>query len=125
MKKERFDLRDIILIIKKQKQIDAELSLEFDCYIETDDIKPLVKVINYAINYIRKLSDQSLYISLNAGMRGFTISLTAHTASQEFPAISPKVNEALRSYDAVLEQKSEPGKFVQLTIIFKKEIVTV
>lgn len=125
MEKERFDLRDLILIIKEQKQIDAELALEFDCHIETDDVKPLVKVINYAINYIRQLSDLPLHISLNAGLRGFTIGFTTHTVLSEFPAISPKVNETLLPYNAILEEKGEPGKYAQLLISFRERIMTV
>jgi hypothetical protein len=120
MEKESFDLRDLILMIKEQKQIDAKLALEFDCNIETDDVKPLVKVINYAINYIRQLTDQSLQISLNASMRGYTLSFTASIVLLDLPAINPKVNEALLPYNAVLEQKGEPGKFAQLLISFRK-----
>lgn len=108
MEKERFDLRDIILMIKEQKQIVAELALEFDCHIETDDVKPLVKVINYIINYIRQISDQPLHISLNAGMRGFTIGFTAYTVLWELPAINPKVNEALLPYNAYWNKKASP-----------------
>lgn len=120
MEKEKVDLRDLILKIKEQKGVDTNLALEFDCVIETDDVTPLVKVINYAINYINQLTDQSLHISLNATSRGITMSLMAFTAAMDFPDISPKVNEALAPYNASLEPKGEPGKYVQLLINFKK-----
>lgn len=113
-----FDLRDLLLRIKEQKQIDAELTLEFDCVIETEDVAPLVKVINYAINYITRLSEQPLHISLNATMRGYTIGFTAFTTTSNWPEISPKVNEALNPFNAVLEQKGEPGKYAHLLITF-------
>ncbi len=118
MEKESIDLRNLILMIKEQKQINTNLALEFDCRIETDNVNPLVKVINYAINYISQLTDKPLHISLNAGTRGITISFTAFTVLLDLPAISPKVNEALVPYNAVLEQKGEPGKFIQLLISF-------
>ena len=120
MEKESIDLRNLILMIKEQKQINTNLALEFDCLIETDDVKPLVKVINYAINYINQLTDQPLHISLNATMKGITISFTAFTVSLDLPEINPKVNEALVPYNAVLEQKGEPGKYIQLLINFRK-----
>ena len=60
MEKETVDLRDLILMIKEQKQVNANFSLEFDCVIETDNITPLIKVINYAINYINQLVGRSL-----------------------------------------------------------------
>lgn len=120
MEKETVDLRDLILMIKEQKQMNANLALEFDCVIEADDVKPLIKVINYAINYISRLTDQQQQISLNASMSGITISFTAFTASSDLPAINPQVNEALTPYNAVLEQKGEPGKYTQLLISFGK-----
>lgn len=120
MELEAVDLRDLILMIKEQKQMNANLSLEFDCVIETDDVKPLIKVINYAINYISQLTDQEQQISLNASMSGITISFTAFTSSTELPEISTQVNEALVPYNAALEQKGESGKYTQLLISFSK-----
>ena len=120
MENESIDLRDLILLIKEQKQINANLALEFDCFIETDDVKPLVKVINYAINYISQLTDQQLQISLNASMSGIKIGFTAFIETLEIPAINPQVNEVLIPYNAVLEQKGEPGKYTQLLISFSK-----
>jgi len=119
MEKEKIDLRDLILMIKEHKQINTNVALEFDCVIETEDVKPLVKVINYAMNYINQLTDQPLHISLNATNRGITMSFMAFTVLADFPAISPKVSEALIPYNAELEQKGEPGKYAQLLINFK------
>lgn len=120
MEKESVDLRDLILMIKEQKQVNANFSLEFDCVVETDDITPLVKVINYAINYISQLTDQPQEISLNASMSGITIGFTTFTDKLELPAINPQVNEALVAYNAILEQKGDPGKYTQLLITFKQ-----
>ncbi|HID38566.1 MAG TPA: hypothetical protein EYP36_03515 [Calditrichaeota bacterium] len=120
MEKGSVDLRDLILMINEQKQMNANLALEFDCVIETDDVKPLVKVINYAINYVNQLTDQPQQISLNSTMSGITISFTAFTVLSDFSVISPQVNEALVPYNALLEQKGEPGKYIQLLISFKK-----
>ena len=120
MEKETVDLRDLLLMIKEQKQMDANLALEFDCEIETSDVKPLVKVINYAINYISQLSDQQQQISLNTSMSGITISFTAFTSHIDLPEINPQVNITLADYNASLEQKGEPGKYIQLLISFKE-----
>ena len=120
MEKETVDLRDLILMIKEQKQVNANFSLEFDCVIETDDVTPLIKVINYAINYVNQLTNQPQEISLNASMRGITIGFTTFTELTELPAINPQVQEALVTYNAVLEQKGESGKYTQLLISFEK-----
>jgi hypothetical protein len=119
MEKETVDLRDLILMVKEQKQMNANFTLEFDCVIETDDVTPLVKVINYAINYINQLTDKPQEISLNASMRGITIGFTTFTELLDLPAINPQVSEALVPYNAILEQKGEPGKYTQLLITFR------
>lgn len=115
---ESVDLRQLLMKINEQKQINANLALEFDCIIDTEDLKPLIKVINYCINYISQLTDQQQQISLNASMSGITIGFTAFTESTNLPELSPQVNEALAPYGAKLEQKSEPGKYIQLLITF-------
>jgi len=120
---ESIDLRDLLMKIKEQKQMNANLTLEFDCIIETEDVMPLIKVINYCINYISQLTDQQQQISLNAGMSGITIGFTAFTSKTDLPQINPQVREALVAYDAVLEQKGEAGKYTQLLINFKKRVI--
>jgi len=114
------DLRDLLMRIKEQKQMNANLTLEFDCIIDTEDVTPLVKVINYCINYVSQLTDQQQEISLNAGMSGITIGFTAFTSKTDLPEISAQVHEALNAYNAVLEQKGDPGKYTQLLIKFRK-----
>ncbi len=118
MESKSVDLRDLILMIKEQKQTEANLALEFDCAIETADVKPLIKVINYAINYIDRLSDQPQQISLNASMSGITIGFTTFTTQTSFPPLNPQAGEALGVYNATLERKGEAGKYVQLLIQF-------
>jgi hypothetical protein len=120
MEKEAVDLRDLILMIKDQKEMNANFSLEFDCVVESDDVKSLIKVINYAINYTEQLTDKPQEISLNASMSAITIGFTTFTDQADLPPINPQVNEALVPYNAVLEQKGEPGKYSQLLISFHK-----
>jgi len=121
MEEKTVDLRDLMLLIKEQKQMNANMALEFDCIIEAEDVSALVKVINYAINYINQLTDQPQEISLNASMSGITIGFTAFTTLTEFPPISPNVSEALAPYNAVMERKGEAGKYAQLLIHFRNQ----
>ena len=114
--KEIIDLRDLMMMINEKKQLNANLSLEFDCQIEVDDPKPLVKVINYAINYLTQLSDQQLMISLNAGVSGYVLAFTVATDKTEFPVINEQVPQALEIYKATIETDGAPGKYAQLRI---------
>ncbi|MCB0834149.1 MAG: hypothetical protein KDC45_11860 [Bacteroidetes bacterium] len=118
MEKEVVDLRDLMMMIKEKKQMNANFALEFDCRIEVDDYKPLVKVINYAINYISQLTDQPMQISLNAGGNGYLLSFTAFTSQTEFPAVSEQVVEALVPYNAIIAASGDPGKYVKLLLTF-------
>jgi len=121
MEKETIDLRNLMLMIKEKKEIECTLALEFDCKIEVDGIESLVKVINYAINYIRQLANQPMQISLYAGYSEHTLVFTAFTAATEFPAISENVSEALVPYNATISFDGEAGKFAQIKLTFKKE----
>ncbi len=117
---EEIDLRNLMMKIQEMKKMNANLALEFDCVIDVEDINPLVKVINYSINYISQLSDQELQISLNQSMSGITLGFTIFTETTELPAINEQVMEALKQYQASIELKSETGKYAQLLISIKK-----
>jgi len=112
------DLRQLILKIQEQKQMKANLSLEFDCEIDTADPKPLVKVINYIINYLQALTDNAIEISLNAHRSGYMIGFAVFTDKTDLPALSDQLNEALQVYNASVEQTHEEGKFVRIIITF-------
>lgn len=114
------DLRDLMKKIQEQKQMNANLSLEFDCVIETEDPTPLIKVINYIINYLTPLTDKPLEISLNAQMSGVLISFSIFTEQTSFPPLSEQINDALQNYNASYEVKQEEGKYFQLIITFVK-----
>lgn len=120
MEKEVIDLRDLIMMIKEKKEMNANLALEFDCRLEVEDYKPLVKVINYAINYVSQLTDQPMQISLNAGGNGYLLGITAFTTHTEFPAISDQVVEALIPYQASVTVDGEKGKYVKMLLTFKQ-----
>ena len=114
------DLRDLMNKIQEQKQMDANLSLEFDCVVETEDPTSLIKVINYIINYLTPLTDKSLEISLNAQMSGILLSFSIFTEQTSFPPLSEQLNDALKAYDAEYEIKKEEGKYFQILIKFAK-----
>ncbi len=117
---EEIDLRNLMMKIQEMKKMNANLALEFDCVIVVEDINPLVKVINYSINYVSQLSDQELQISLNQSMSGITLGFTIFTETTELPAINEQVIEALKQYQGSIELKSEAGKYAQLLILLKK-----
>ena len=114
------DLRDLMMTIQEKKQMNANLSLEFDCVIQVEDVTPLVKVINYAINYIAQLSDQQMQISVNATLSNITLGFTTFTNKETFPPINPQAQDMLKQFSASMDLKAEVGKYAQLLIIFTK-----
>ena len=112
------DLRDLMHKIQEQKQMDANLSLEFDCVVETEDPTPLIKVINYIINYLTPLTEKSLEISLNAQSSGILLSFSIFTDQTSFPPLSEQLDDALKNYNAEYEVIKEEGKYFQVLIKF-------
>jgi hypothetical protein len=112
------DLRKLMMMIQEQKQMKANLALEFDCEIDYEDPKPLVKVINYILNYLSQLSDNAIEISLNPYRDGYMLSFALFTDLAELPAMSDQLAPALAEYNAHLDVKHDQGKYIQLIIMF-------
>jgi hypothetical protein len=118
MSENRVDLKQLIMLIKENKNFDANLILDEGCVLMTEDPKPLVKVINYLINYLGQLSDQALEISLDLRSSDNLLSFMVYTDKTDLPSVSAEVDEALKSYKAKLEQIHETGKYVQFKVSF-------
>jgi hypothetical protein len=114
----RVDLKRLILLIKENKEFEANLILDEGCILETADPKPLVKVINYLINYLNQISDQPLEISLDLRTSNNLLSLMVYTDKQDLPIISSEIEDVLKTYNASIEQIHEKGKYVQIKLSF-------
>jgi len=120
MSEQRIDLKQIILLIKSNKELNANLCLDEGCVVYAEDPKPLVKVINYFINYLAPLSAQPLEISLDLSGKSMLLSMLAYTAENTLPELSPKIAEALTPYQARYELVHDSGRYVQVKISFDK-----
>lgn len=107
-------------MIKDNKDFEANLILDEGCVLESVDPTPLIKVMNYAINYLNQLSDNPLEISLDLRSGDYLLSFLAYSDKTEIPALSADVNEALKAYNASIESIHEAGKLVQLKVSFKR-----
>lgn len=116
----RVDLKQLIFLIKENKDFEANLILDEGCIFESIDPKPLVKIINYTINYLNQLSDTPLEISLDLRSSDYLLSLMAYTDKTEIPPISAELNDALKNYKGSLELVHDAGKLVQIKVSFKR-----
>ncbi len=115
---EEVDLRNLLMTVVEKKEVDANLSLEFDCTAYINDTNMLVKCINYGINYINQLSDQQMQISLNASMNSVMVGFTTFTDKTEIPPLNQQVAEALKGFEATVDIKHEVGKYAQVLMTF-------
>ena len=118
MSESRVDLKQLILLIKDSKDFEANLILDEGCTLMTEDPKPLVKVINYIINYLGQLSDQPQEISLDLRTGDHLLSFMVYTDKTDLPAVSSEIDDVLKTYKATLEKIHEPGKHLQIKVSF-------
>lgn len=114
------DLKRLIQIIYDQKDIKAELILDEGCVIESEDQGPLVKVINYFMNYLQQLTQQPIHIGLDLMGDQILLSLIAYTTENTIPEISSNVADALLAYKAKFDTENKTGSYVQIKIHFTK-----
>ncbi|MCB0279499.1 MAG: hypothetical protein KDD94_08360 [Calditrichaeota bacterium] len=119
MQERTVDLRNLVKQIVEQKQLNANLSLEFDCTLQTTDHIPLVKVINYIMNYLSPLSSNKMEISLNAAEDSYLLSFIVATDKTELEPINEQVKTVLADYHGTLSVIHEQGKYVQIQVKFE------
>lgn len=115
-----YDLKQLIYLIKDNKDFEANLILDEGCGIDTEDPKPLIKSLNYVINYLKQIAKAPLEISLDLREKDYLLSLMAYTESAELPEISDQLDESLKLYNATKNVVHEKNKYVQIKINFEK-----
>ena len=118
MSENRVDLKQLIMLIKENKDFEANLILDEGCSLMTEDPKPLVKVMNYIINYLTQLSDQAMEISLDLRSNDHLLSFMVYTDQSELPAMSSEIDGVLKNYKASMEKIHQTGKYVQIKVSF-------
>ncbi len=118
MSEHQVDLETLIRDIFKQKKVKATLQLNSECHILADDIKPLVKLINYLINYLRQLTKNPADVSLKQQSNGCLLCLVISTDEKTLPPMSDQLEEVLRSYKAAMRIVFEEEKYLQILIHF-------
>jgi len=116
----QIDLKLLVQLIDDQKDIETNLILDEGCRIEADDQAPLVKVINYFMNYLHALNNGSIQISLDLMGNSCLMSFIAYTDKDSIPEFSANLNDALKVYNAKYDHEHKVGSYVQVKIHFAK-----
>jgi hypothetical protein len=116
----QIDLKLLVQLINDQKDIETNLILDEGCRIEAEDQAPLVKVINYFMNYLQAISNGAIQISLDLMGNSCLMSLIGYTDKDTIPEFSSNLNDALKMYNAKFEHEHKVGSYVQIKIHFAK-----
>jgi len=121
MTQRTIDLKQLLYLIKENKaDMQANLILDEGCTISADDPKPLIKIINYLINYLHGLTTHPLEISLDLHADKCTLGLLAFVETKEFPPLSENLQSALQDFNASLEKIHEENRYLLFKVIFNK-----
>lgn len=112
------DLRELILLIKQNKDFDSHLCLDIGCKIESDDVKPLIRAINYIINYLKESGRGEIQIDLDSHHSKHQLVFIVHTEETNLPDPSERLNSILKTYNSTFEWVFDPGKYVKCQLTF-------
>ena len=122
----QLDLRDTIKMIEEAKpDMKLGLSLEFDCFVEAEDPKPLIKVLNYLINFTNQYTDETIQISLNVSMDSIILNIVAQTNVAEKPEINTQIPDVLNDYAGKIQYDFKPNEFIMMLITFAKDDIVI
>jgi hypothetical protein len=112
------EIGNLLKFITENKDIKSNLTIDYDYKINATDPKPLIKILNYLINYLNQISEGLIDISLKEQSKGCLLCLIISTSKIQLPPISKNLEEALKSYHAAMRIVFEEGKYAQILINF-------
>jgi hypothetical protein len=118
MTESSIDLGNLLNYILGQKKADTTLKLGQECIVNAVDPKPLVKIINYLVNYLKQITNDTINVSLNTQSSGCLLCFIVSTNLKQLPPLSDNLNEALKPYYAAMRVVFEEGKYVQIILNF-------
>lgn len=112
------NLRELILLIKQNKDFDSHLCLDLGCSIEADDAKPLIKAVNYIINYLKEAGPGEIQIDLDSHHSKHQLVFIVHTGKQTLPTPSDQLRPIMTAYNGTIEWIFEPEKYTKCQLTF-------
>ena len=118
MTESSIDLGNLLNYIFDQKKVDTTLNLGRECMVNAGDPKPLVKIINYLINYLKQITNDTINVSLNTQSTGCLLCFIVSTDLKQLPPLNENLYEALKPYYAAMRAVFEEGKYAQIILNF-------
>jgi hypothetical protein len=112
------EIGNLLKYITENKPIKSNLTIDQTCTINAADPKPLIKILNYLLNYLDQISEGIIDISLKEQSEGCLLCLIISTSSKTLPPVSENLETALKKYNAAMRIVFEEGKYAQILINF-------
>ncbi|MEE9119240.1 MAG: hypothetical protein V3U02_11710 [Calditrichia bacterium] len=112
------DLGNLLSFIIDQKKVNTTVNIGPECKVNAEDPKPLVKIINYLINYLNQITDDTINVSLKTQSNGCLLCFIVSTNHEQLPPLSDNLDEALKPYNAAMRVVFEEGKYAQIILNF-------
>ena len=112
------EIGNLLRYITENKPIKSNLNIDQTCTINAGDPKPLIKILNYLLNYLDQISEGIIDISLKEQSEGCLLCLIISTSSKTLPPVSENLEKALKNYNAAMRIVFEEGKYAQILINF-------
>ena len=111
MAEQMIDLKALLTLIDSQKNLNTNLCLDQGCLLPVEDPKPLVKVINYILNFLNEYSGERIDVSLSLSSERITMSFLCLGESRE-AQVPEQLVETLAQYGGSLSYQNEPMQFL-------------
>lgn len=118
MAESNIDLGALLKFVVENKKIKSNLKIDQNCSVNAKDPKPLIKILNYLINYLMQSSKDPIDISLKVQKDSCLLCFIISTEEQQLPPISEKLNQALLPFNAAMRIVFEKGMYAQILIHF-------
>ncbi len=118
MTESTIDLGNLLNYIIDQKKVNTTVNIGPECKVNAEDPKPLVKIINYLINYLSQITDDTINVSLKTQSNGCLLCFIVSTNHEQLPLLSDNLDEALKPYNAAMRVVFEEGKYAQIILNF-------
>ncbi len=112
------NLGKLLNYIIDNKSVEVTVNLCPECNINAQNPKPLVKIINYLINYLVRITDDKIDITLKKQSAGCLLCFIISTNHKKLPPLSDNIKDALQPYNAAMKVIFEEGKYAQILICF-------
>ena len=98
MEDRQLDLRELLQLIDSQKNLNTNLCLDHGCLISVSDPRPLVKAINYMMNFLNEYSGETIEINLNLTSERIYLKLMSLWEKDDPVEIPDQLAEVFQDY---------------------------